>query len=85
MKLWPNFAPVQNRISGVKTHHLRGRDAGHFGRWLGARSDVIRSASLRLQRKSPLGSSKGSTVFPDTLFARFLPGERFWLQRGSWK
>src|ERR1700745_1062192 len=25
----------------VKAHYLRGRDAGHFGRRLGARSDVI--------------------------------------------
>jgi hypothetical protein len=39
----------------------------------------------RLQRKSPPDSSKGSTVFPDTLFALLLPGERFWLQRGSRK
>jgi hypothetical protein len=38
-----------------------------------------------LQRKSPPGSSKGSTVWPDTLFALLLPGERFWLQRGSQK
>jgi hypothetical protein len=36
-----------------------------------------------LQRKSPPGSSKGSMA--DTLFALLLPGERFWLQRGSRK
>jgi len=83
----------------VKTHYLRGRDAGHFGRWLGARSDVIYTIMsdeqrrqrpkgprpFGLQRKSPPGSSKGSTVFPDTLFTLLLPGERFWLQRGSRK
>jgi hypothetical protein len=65
-------------VTRVKTHHLRGRDAGHFGRWLGARSDVIypimsdeqrrrRPKGPRpfgLQRKSPPGSSKGSTVWP---------------------
>jgi hypothetical protein len=38
-----------------------------------------------LQRKSPPGSSKGSIVFPDTLFTLLLPGKRFWLQRGSRK
>jgi hypothetical protein len=57
---------------------LRGRDAEHFDRWLGVRSDVIytimsdeqqrqRSKGPRpfgLQRKSPPGSSKGSTVRP---------------------
>jgi len=78
---------------------LHGRDAGHLGRWLGARSDVIYTIMsdeqqrqwpkgprpFGLQRKSPSGSSKGSTVFPDTLFALLLPGERFWLQRGSRK
>jgi hypothetical protein len=37
-----------------------------------------------LRRKSPPGSSKGSTVFPDTLFAFLLPERRFWPQRGSW-
>jgi len=78
---------------------LRGRDAGHFARWLGARSDVIymiMSDKQRrqrakgpcpsgLQRKSRPSSSQGSTVFPDTLFAFLLPGPRFWLQRGSRK
>jgi hypothetical protein len=62
----------------VKTHYRRGRDAGDFGRWLGARSDVIypimsdeqqrqRPKGLRpvgLRRKSRSGSSKGSTVLP---------------------
>jgi hypothetical protein len=65
-------------LSRVKTHYLRGRDAGHFGRWLGARSDVIYTIMsdeqqrqrpkgprpFRLQRKSPPGSSKSSTVCP---------------------
>jgi len=31
-----------------------------------------------LRRKSPPGSSTGSTVFPDTFFTHLLPGERFW-------
>ncbi|MBO0718295.1 MAG: hypothetical protein J2P55_13290, partial [Rhizobiales bacterium] len=62
----------------VKTHYRRGRDAGHFGRWLGVRSDVIytimRHEQRRqqpkgprpfgLRRKSLPGSSKGSTVLP---------------------
>jgi hypothetical protein len=43
------------------------------------------SRPFGLRRKSPPGLSKGSTVFPDTLFALLLPGERFWLQRGSRK
>ena len=64
MKLWPNFAPVQNRISGVKTHHLRGRDAEHFGRWLDARSDVIRSASLRVAAKIAAGFAEGLDRIP---------------------
>jgi hypothetical protein len=78
---------------------LRGRDAGHFNRWLGARSDVIYTIMsdeqrrqrpkgprpFGLRRKSPPGSSKGSTVWLDTLFTLLLPGERFWPQRGSWK
>jgi len=64
VKLWPNFAPVQNRISGVKTHYLRGRDAGHFGRWLGARSDVIRSASLRVAAKIAAGFAEGLDRIP---------------------
>jgi hypothetical protein len=83
----------------VKTHYLHSRDAGHFGRWPGARSDVIYTIMsdeqrrqrpkgprpFGLRRKSPPGLSKGSTVFRDTLFALLLPGERFWLQRGSRK
>ena len=62
----------------VKPHGFRGRDAGHFGRWLGARSDVIYTIMsdeqrrqrpkgprpFGLRRKSPPGASKGSTVFP---------------------
>jgi hypothetical protein len=36
-----------------------------------------------LRRKSSPGSSKGSTVFPDTLCAFLLPERRFWPQRGS--
>jgi len=62
----------------VKTHYLRGRDTGHFGRRLGARNDVVypimseeqqrqRQKGPRpfeFQRKSSPGSSKGSTVFP---------------------
>jgi len=35
-----------------------------------------------LQRKSPPGASKGSTVLPGTIVAFLLPGRRFWLQRG---
>jgi hypothetical protein len=78
---------------------LHGRDAGHFGRWLGERSDVIypimsdeqrrqRPKGPRpfgLRRKSLPGSSKGLDRIADTLFALLLPGARFWLQRGSWK
>jgi hypothetical protein len=40
----------------VKTHYLRDRDAGHFGRWLGARSDVIYTImSDEQQRQRPKG------------------------------
>jgi hypothetical protein len=70
---------------------LRGCDAGHFGRWLGARSDVIYTIMsdeqrrqrpkcprpFGLRRKSRPGSSRGSIVFPDTLFAFLLPGHDF--------
>jgi hypothetical protein len=35
----------------VKTHYLRGRDAGHFARWLGARSDVIYTIMSDEQRR----------------------------------
>ena len=57
----------------VKTHYLRGRDAGHFGRWLGGRSDVIYPImSNEQRRKQPKGA-----LLPS--------GERFWLQRGSQK
>jgi hypothetical protein len=59
--------------SRVKAHYLRGRDAGHFGRWLGARSDVIYTIMsdeqqrqrpkgprpFGLQRKSPPGFVEG--------------------------
>jgi hypothetical protein len=84
-------------VARVKTHYLRGRDAGHFGRWLGARSDVIytimsdeqrrqrskRPASLRVAAKIAAGFVEGLEA--DTLFAPLLPGKRFWLQRGSRK
>src|SRR6478672_2545013 len=36
-----------------------------------------------LRRKSASGSSKHSTVFPDTLFALLLPQDDFRSQRGS--
>jgi len=62
----------------MTTRYLRGRDAGHFGRWRGATSNNASGPKsprpLGLQRKSPPGLSKGSTVFPDTLFAILLPG-----------
>jgi len=35
----------------VKTHYLRGRDAGHFARWLGARNDVIYTIMSDEQRR----------------------------------
>jgi hypothetical protein len=83
----------------VKTHYLRGRDAGHFGRWLGARSDVIYTimsdeqqrqrpkgtASLRVAAKIGAGFVEGLDRIADTLVALLLPGERFWPQRGSRK
>jgi hypothetical protein len=74
-----NWHPLWiDRHSRVKTHYLHGRDAGHFGRWLGARSEVIYTIMsdeqqrqrpkgprpFGLQRKSSPGSSKGSTVLP---------------------
>src|SRR6516164_4030144 len=65
-------------MTRVKTHYLRDRDAGYFGRWPGARSDVIYTIMsdeqqrqrpkcprpFRLQRKSPPGLSEGSIVLP---------------------
>jgi hypothetical protein len=41
------------------------------------------AASRRVAAKWPPGSSKGSTVFPDTLFAFLLPGGHFRSQRDS--
>ena len=38
-----------------------------------------------LQRKSSPGFVEELDRIADTLFALLLPGERFWLQRGSWK
>jgi hypothetical protein len=35
----------------VKTYCLRDRDAGHFGHWLGARSDVIYPVMSDEQRR----------------------------------
>jgi hypothetical protein len=78
---------------------LRGRDAGYFGRWLGERSDVIytimsdelttpaaeRPASFQVAAKIAAGYVEGLDRMADTLFALLLPGERFWLQRGSRK
>jgi hypothetical protein len=85
-----------NTPSKVKTHYLRGRDARHFDRWLGARSDVIytimsdeqrrpaveRPASLRVAAKIAAGFVEGLDRIADTLFALLLPRERFCLQRG---
>jgi hypothetical protein len=76
---------------------LHGRDAGYFGRWLGARSDVIYTIMSDKQRRQrpkdprPLRvAAKIAASFveeldriADTLFALLLPGKRFWLQRGS--
>jgi hypothetical protein len=78
---------------------LRGRDAGYFGRWLGERSDVIytimsdepttpaaeRPASFQVAAKIAAGFVEELDRMADTLFALLLPGERFWLQRGSRK
>jgi len=42
---------------GSKLINLRGRDAGHFGRWLGARSDVIYPImSDEQRRRRPKGT-----------------------------
>jgi hypothetical protein len=78
---------------------LRGRDARHFGRWLGARSDVIypimrtsndaggRKARVptRVAVKIAAGFVEGLDRIVDTLFTLLLPGGRFSLQRGSRK
>jgi hypothetical protein len=78
---------------------LRGRNAAHFGCWLGARSDVIytimsdeqrrpaveRPASLRVAAKIAAGFVEELDRMADTLFALLLPGARLWLQRGSRK
>ena len=83
----------------VTTHYLRGRDAGHFGRWLGVRSDVIytimsdepttpageRPASFQVAAKIAAGFVEELDRMPDTLIALLLPDERFWVQRGSRK
>ncbi len=54
-------------MTRVKTHYLRGRDAGHFGRWLGVRSDVIYTImSDEQQRQRPKGQR---------LFGLRLPGK----------
>jgi hypothetical protein len=34
-------ATIEHARTRVETHYHHGRDAGNFGRWLGARSDVI--------------------------------------------
>jgi hypothetical protein len=76
-------------VSRVKIHFLRGRDAEHFGRWLGGRSDVIYTfmslASLRVAAKIAAGFVEGLDRIADTLFTLLLPGKRFWSQRGSRK
>ena len=55
--LGPNEHPLLLTKLRVKTHYLRGRDAGHFGRWLGVRSDVIYTImSYEQQRQRPKGS-----------------------------
>jgi len=42
---------------GSKLINLRGRGAGHFGRWLGARSDVIYPImSDEQRRRRPKGT-----------------------------
>jgi hypothetical protein len=42
-------------------------------------------ASLRVAAKIAAGFVEGLDRIADTPFAPLLPGERFWLQRGSWK
>jgi hypothetical protein len=42
---------LPDALPRVKTHYLRGRDAGHFGRWLGERSDVIYMIMSDQQRR----------------------------------
>ena len=89
--LAPNDHPLPLTKLRVKTHYLRGRDAGYFGRWLGERSDVIYTimnavpASFQVAAKIAAGFVEGLDRMADTLFALLLPGERFWLQRGSRK
>ena|SRR5689334_14085023 len=86
------------KIPGTKMA-FAGRNAAHFGRWLGARSDVIytimsdeqrrpaveRPASLRVAAKIAAGFVEELDRMADTLFALLLPGARLWLQRGSRK
>src|SRR5258706_8371185 len=78
-------------------HGHHGRDAADFGPVPGARSAVDWTSTsderqgnrpkaarpFGLRRKSPFGSSKRSTVLPDTLFAFLLPQDDFRAQRGS--
>src|SRR5258706_14069729 len=78
-------------------HGHHGRDAADFGPVPGARSAVDWTSTsderhgnrpkaarpFGLRRKSPSGSSKHSTVLPDTLFALLLPKDDFRTQRGS--
>jgi len=44
-----------------------------------------RPASLRVAAKIAAAFVEGLDRIADTLFALLLPGERFWLQRGSRK
>ena len=97
--LAPNDHPLPPTKLRVKTHYLRGRDAEHFGRWLGVRSDVIYTimsdeqrrqrpkcpASFQVAAKIAAGFVEELDRTTDTLFALLLPGERFLLQRGSRK
>jgi hypothetical protein len=51
LDLAPNDHPLPLTKLRVNTHYLRGRDAGHFGRWLGVRSDVIYTIMSDEQRR----------------------------------
>jgi hypothetical protein len=82
---------ARRRRARVKTHYRRGSDAWNFGRWLGARSDVIYTIMsdeqrhqrpkgprpFGLRRKSPPGFVERLDRIADTLVAFLLPERRF--------
>jgi hypothetical protein len=89
--LFATDATIEHARTRVETHYHHGRDAGNFGRWQGARSDVIytimgdeqrhqrlkRAAFLRVAAKIATGFVERLDRIPDTLFAFLVPGPRF--------